>query len=61
MVWKINEVETEVHAFDATALLTDEVMAALTRKLTLALARQTAEAERQQSDAEIGPNRRAEG
>ena len=61
MAWKINEVDAEIHAFDATALLTDEVMAVLVDKISEATAQRTAENQVRQRDAALGSNRRSEG
>ncbi|ARE41828.1 hypothetical protein RGUI_3687 [Rhodovulum sp. P5] len=60
MPWKINEVDAEVHAFDASALLTDEVMAVLVQRLREALARDAAEDRGRSRDTAIGANRRAQ-
>lgn len=59
MAWKINEVDAEVHAFDASALLTDEVLAVLTRRLGEAMARQRSDDAGRMRDTALGANRRA--
>lgn len=59
MAWKINEVDAEVHAFEASALLTDEVLAVLTRRLSEAMARQHSDDAGRRRDTALGANRRA--
>ena len=53
MPWKINEVDAEVHAFDASALLTEEVVAALTARITQAMARERGEREQRRRDISL--------
>ena len=53
----VNEVHTEVHAFDATSLLTEEVLRVLVKKVAEELARQSADEALRARDAEIRDSR----
>lgn len=59
MPWKINEVDAEIHAFDASALLTDEVVAILSARVSEAIDKRRSESEGRARDAAVGSNRRA--
>lgn len=55
---KINEVRSEVHAFDATALLTDEVMEVLTKRVIEELQRTGAQEQQRSRDTQMTQQRR---
>ena len=55
---KINEVRSEVHAFDATALLTEEVMEVLTRRVAEELRRTSAQDQQRSRDTQMTQQRR---
>lgn len=55
---KINEVRSEVHAFDATALLTEEVMEVLTRRVAEELRRTNAQDQLRSRDTQMTQQRR---
>jgi hypothetical protein len=55
---KINEVRSEVHAFDATALLTEEVMEMLTRRVAEELRRTNAQDQLRSRDTQMTQQRR---
>ena len=55
---KINEVRSEVHAFDATALLTEEVMEVLTRRVVEELRRTNAQDQLRSRDTQMTQQRR---
>lgn len=55
---RINEVHSEVMAFDASALLTEEVVQVLTRRIAEELARRGRDDALRDRDATIAPQRR---
>ena len=55
---RINEVHSEVMAFDASALLTEEVVQVLTRRIAEELARRGRDDALRGKDATIAPQRR---
>lgn len=55
---KINEVRSEVHAFDVTALLTEEVMEVLTRRVAEELQRSNAQDQLRSRDTQMTQQRR---
>jgi hypothetical protein len=55
----INEVNTEIHAFDASALLSDEVIRALAPRIAAELRRIEADAMQRERDAKVIDARRA--
>ena len=54
----VNEVHTEVHAFDASALLTDEVLRVIDERVAAAMARQASSDALRARDTEIRDTRR---
>ncbi len=54
----INEIETEVNAFDASALLTDEVLRVLVQRVAEELARSGREDKLRARDAQMSAQRR---
>ncbi len=55
---KIKEVLSEVHAFDATALLTEEVMEVLTQRVAEGMRRSHAEDQLRDRDSQMTAQRR---
>lgn len=55
---KINTVNTQVHAFDAASLLTEEARQDLTMRVVQEIRRQTAQDRHRQQDAEMNWQRR---
>jgi len=60
MAVKIGEVESELHAFDATALLTEEVIAVLAVRMAEAMEKEKSETLSRHRDTAVGNNRRSE-
>ena len=56
---RINEVNSTVHAFDATALLTEEVLSVLIDRLTEEVERRQREGESRRQDTQVDQGRRA--
>ena len=54
----VNEVHTEVHAFDASALLTDEVLRVIDERVAAAIARRASADVARARDIEIRDARR---
>lgn len=54
----IDEVETEINAFDASALLTDEVLQVIVRRVTEEMRRSQRDDTLRQRDAQVSQQRR---
>lgn len=55
----INEVHSEIHAVDASALLSEEVLRLLTARVVEEIRRQQVEESRRNRDARVADSRRA--